>query len=261
MNSPSDTASGAGSSASNILSDSTVLAADHASIHHSVIHAVIEAVKPAVATAVATQIHASLQEPWFALIIEACVAKYMCPSSSGGSAESGSSAMSGSSLNSGSGGEVVSAPAVAHISAGTSHAEIDALCIWDMPCPVCGQQPFANEKVFYEHIVAIGKNRFKSSHIKLKCVMRSTHPQHQLLLQPFLNPAQSYFDSVLDFVNAMRALMTPGSKRVYRPGGTGNIERVRVFINSLLQKRVMAASGNFDDMWLDVGGAAPGNGN
>jgi hypothetical protein len=209
--------------------------------------------KPAVATAVATQIHASLQEPWFSNIIEACVAKFMCPSSSGDSAMTGNSQNSSSSSDNAAAAAAAAAPTTVAATSSGSVVDLDALCSWDVPCPVCGLNTFANEKVYYDHIGAIGKNRFKSGNVKLKCVMRSNDPHHNVLLQPYLNPRQSYYDSVLDFVNAMRALLNPGSKRVYRPGGTGNNVRVRAFINALLQKRVAVASAHVDDMWGDIG--------
>jgi hypothetical protein len=205
-----------------------------------VVSAVIEALKPAVAAAVATQIHTSLQEPWFAHIIETCVSKYMFPSSSGGSARS---AMTSSSSD--------DAALSLQVQVGGSTVDMDALCLWDVPCPVCGEKKFANEKVFYEHIVLIGKNRFKASNVKMKCVMRSDHPEHQQLLKPYMKASQSHFDCVLDFVSEMRSLLTPGSKRVYRPGGTGNNLKVAAFINSRLQHHATSASSAVPDEFGD----------
>jgi hypothetical protein len=220
------------SDASNAVSSADRSALDHFSLHPGVVQAVIEAVTPAVASAVVSQIHVSLQEPWFARIIEGCVAKYVCVTSSGSSGTSNNSLLSSCSG---------SDERQARVSAAAVHAgnvvDMDALCSWDVPCPVCGEKSFANEKVFYEHIVAIGKNRFKAlSNVKLKCAMRPNNPQHDKLLRPYMeaSPHQSYYDSVTDFVNEMRSLLSPGSKRVYRPGGTGNNVKVAAFIRSRL---------------------------
>lgn len=214
---------------------------DSSSNNQSVINAVIEAVKPAVAAAVATQIHSSLQEPWFAHIIETCVSKYMFLSSSGGSARS---AMTSSSSDD-------PAAQSLQVQVGARTVDLDALCLWDVPCPVCGEKKFANEKVFYEHIVLIGKNRFKASNVKMKCIMRSDHPVHQALLKPYMQASPSHFDRVLDFVSEMRSHLTPGSKRVYRPGGTGNNLKVAAFINSRLQHHATTASSAVHDEFGD----------
>lgn len=204
---------------------------DSSSNNQSAVHAVIEALKPAVAAAVATQIHVSLQEPWFAHIIESCVAKYMCPSSS-----SGGSARSALTSSSSDDAAAQSQPAT------VGAIDMDALCSWDVPCPVCGEKQFANEKVYYEHIGLISKNRFKASNVKMKCVMRSDNPEHLALLKPYMQASQSHFDCVVDFVSEMRSLLNPGSKRVYRPGGTGNNLKVAAFINSRLQHQASSAS-------------------
>ena len=124
---------------------------------------------------------------------------------------------------------------------------MDALCLWDVPCPVCGEKKFANEKVFYEHIVLIGKNRFKAFNVKKKCVLRSDRPEHQALLKPYMQASQSHFDCVSDFVNEMRSLLTPGSNHIYRPGGTGNNLKIAAFINSRLQHHATTASSAVPD--------------
>lgn len=114
-------------------------------------------------------------------------------------------------------------------SSASSLCELDALCAFEVACPVCSAVP-ANEKSFYEHIKSMKKNRHRVNDKEYACVLRPSHPDHHLLMSSFLSAGFVWDDCVCAFCDQLTGLLNPGSKRVYRPGGTGNNRRVRAFL-------------------------------
>jgi hypothetical protein len=111
----------------------------------------------------------------------------------------------------------------------SSSASLDELCGFDVCCPVCSAMP-ANEKSFYEHIKALKRNRHRIDEKDFACVLRPSNPDHYQLMSAFEPYGLSWDDRVCAYCDQLIGLLNPGSKRVYRPGGTGNNVRVRAFI-------------------------------
>jgi hypothetical protein len=206
-------------------------------LHSDVVSSIVAAVTPAVTSAV----KASLQERWFTDMIQASVRGYLSTSSSGSSnsRESFDSLSSGVSSN-----------------LSSSLKELDSLCVWKVPCPVCGEGTFANEKVFDEHLKLILKNQRRSCHQRVKCVLRPDKAAHVRLLQRWAT-GQEWEDQAVEFVCDLRALLTPGSKRVYRPGGTGNDVKVKAFLQECLS--VQPHSSPCSAVYNDPHSALPSN--
>jgi len=193
-----------------------------ARVSHDLVAAVVSAVRPAVTAAVNDAVRSSLQETWFSQLIQESVQKFLVSSSSsGGSCSSSSESLVGVQ------GSVLVETACA------AAAKLDSLCLWHVPCPVCGEKTFANEKVFDEHLKLIIKNISGRQRKKSKCVLLCDNDFHVRLLERW-NNGQNWDGQVVDFVDSLRSLLNPGSKKVYRPGGTGNDIKVKAFIQSCL---------------------------
>lgn len=155
--------------------------------------------------------------------VEACLIDYshQHSSSTGATTHSGSSfSQSGLAVSNG-GDQSQGSQAV---------CDLDVLCAWPLPCPICGEDNFANEKTFDLHLKSAFKYRFQTGNDKLKCVLRD--PQHRQLLRCFAQPNFSWWDQAEAFIRALRKLLNPGAKAVYRPGGTGNHVRVSQFLKN-----------------------------
>ena len=213
---------------------------DGASPNH-LVTAVLKAVEPLVVSAVGAQIRCSLSEPWFSDIIRAAVQHILasgstCHSAGTSSQSSITSSGSGASNISADQGERTSGLAIGGQPAcsGASACEppSEANIIWDVPCPVC-QFVSASEAAFVEHIKLISVNRHLGWNHKIKCVLRQNNDYHQKLLKRFVLHNE-WLDAVPEFVAELRSMTNPGSKRQFRPGGTGNNRKIRRFVQECL---------------------------
>ena len=162
------------------------------------------------------------------ITVEKCLQEYVKSLVS-----SSSPVLSSQNSSSGSSGVVACDVLVGDASPG-GISNLDVLCLWPVACPVCGANTFANEKVFDEHIKHLYAHRHQAYNMKLHCVLRDDNPQHAALLSSWVRSNVSWFDKVEIFCKSLRALLTPGAKAVYRPGGTGNHVKVQSFIQSCL---------------------------
>ena len=214
------------------------------------------AVDPAIAAAVKKQIEISLREPWFAEIIRAAVLQQlMASSSASGSSQSNLSQSSQSSAgcdgfavaqaNGSQLAEPVASASDAMSAGGSNLMPVGSLAeanvLWDVPCPCCGFLS-VNENAFVEHIKLIVSNRHQGANPKIKCVMRRNNERHVKLLQRWTRNQFSWTDSVCEFVTELRSNCNPGSKRVYRPGGTGNNRKVKKFVAESLSSAAFTAT-------------------
>lgn len=206
---------------------------------------------------VRSQLKTSLQEPWFAAIIEDSILRHIqhIQGSQIGTASSQSSLsqLSQSSLSSSAGSGDIAAMSlravapilVADVGSQTLQAEgsnplavgssgvlTEANLDWDVPCPCC-LKVSPNEAAFVEHIKLIVRNRHLGTNPIIKCVMRETNIRHRQLLSRWTQEC-SWLDSVCEFVAELRSCCNPGSKRVHRPGGTGNNRKIKKFITQCL---------------------------
>jgi hypothetical protein len=203
-----------------------------------------------------SQLIASLQEPWFAEIIDAAISRLIqkvhvsqvgLGFSQPPSSQSSLSQLSQSSLSSSTGSDEIAAMSLqAHVpilsedvgsqtmQAEGSYSQADgaANLYWDVPCPCC-LSVSASEAAFVEHIKLININRHLGANPNIKCVMRQASSRHRQLLSHWIQ-GSSWLDSVSEFVAELRSFCNPGSKKVYRPGGTGNNRKVKKFIAQLL---------------------------
>jgi hypothetical protein len=123
-------------------------------------------------------------------------------------------------------------------SQGGEAAGFDSMCLWPLPCFICGSTDFANEKVFYDHIKTAYDSRHQSSSAR-KCVMRQENPEHVKLIAGFMTEGMPWWDAVGTFLLAARKTLTPGAKAVYR-NGTGNHIKLQNFLH---QCRLYNAAG------------------
>jgi len=216
--------------------------------------AIRAAVEPAVSAAVKKQIELSFREPWFAEIIRAAVRQQLMATPSGsGSSQSNLSQSSLSSAGSGGfpvaqgyGSQLAEAVASQAMQAGGSNlmpvrSLDEANVLWDVPCPCCDFLS-VNENAFVEHIKLIVSNRNQGANPKIKCVMRRNNDRHVKLLHRWTQNQVSWTDSVCEFVTELRSHCNPGSKRVYRPGGTGNNRKVKKFVAESLSYAAITAT-------------------
>ena len=201
-----------------------------------IVSAIVKALEPVVAASVAAQMQISLREPWFADIIRVTVHQYLSTSASG-SSQSHHSLSSRDSANlsqssNGSSGSISGNSAPIGVVVGVLVQPLEANLLWDVPCPVCSKV-LSNENVFSEHIKLIVANRTFGYNSKFKCVFRENNDHHVQLLKRWSHN-QSWPDAVCDFVTALRSLLNPGHRHVYRPGGTGNNRKVRKFVQECL---------------------------
>ena len=216
--------------------------------------AIRAAVEPAVSAAVKKQIELSFREPWFAEIIRAAVRQQLMATPSGsGSSQSNLSQSSLSSAGSGGfpvaqgyGSQLAEAVASQAMQAGGSNlmpvrSLDEANVLWDVPCPCCDFLS-VNENAFVEHIKLIVSNRNQGANPKIKCVMRRNNDRHVKLLHRWTQNQVSWTDSVCEFVTELRSHCNPGSKRVYRPGGTGNNRKVKKFVAESLTYAAISAT-------------------
>ena len=217
---------------------------------------------------VKSQLRTSLQEPWFAAIIESSILKHIDRGVGTVSSQSSLSQLSQSSLtSSGGSGDIAQKEHASMLSAdmgsrtmlaegsnplavgssgslsmqdegsnplavGSSGSLSEANLYWDVPCPCC-LKVSPSEAAFVEHIKLIMSNRRLGANPIIKCVMRENNNRHRQLLSRWTREL-NWLDSVSEFVAEMRSNCNPGSKRVHRPGGTGNNRKIKRFISECL---------------------------
>jgi hypothetical protein len=209
------------------------------------------AADPAVQTTYKKHLESAFREPWFADLIRGVVLPLLATPSDSGSSQSNLSQSSQSSAGSGAvaqdnGSQLSEAVSSQAIEAGGSNlmpgsSYVEANVLWDVPCPCCNVVA-ANENAFVEHMKLIVINRHNGANPKIKCVMRTNNDRHVKLLQRWTQNRLSWCDSVCEFVTEMRSNCNPGSKRVYRPGGTGNNRKVKKFVAECLSLSAITAS-------------------
>ena len=216
--------------------------------------AVIRAVTdPLVQSTYKSHFESAFREAWFSDLIRGAVAQTLLATPSlSGSSHSNLSQSSQSSAGSGAAIAVAKengsplAEAVSYtMEAGGSNlmpgsSLVEANVLWDVPCPCCDAIA-ANENAFVEHMKLIVINRIHGANPKIRCVMRTNNDRHVKLLQRWTQSGVSWLESVHEFVTEMRSNCNPGSKRAYRPGGTGNNRKVKKFVAECMSVSAITA--------------------
>lgn len=210
------------------------------------------AADPAVQTTYKKHFESAFREPWFSDIIRGAVLQQLLATPSvSGSSQSNLSQSSQSSAGSGAVAQVNGSQLAEDVSSQAMEAGgsnlmpgrslVEANVLWDVPCPCCDAIA-ANENAFVEHMKLIVINRIHGGNPKIRCVMRTNNDRHVKLLLRWTQNKLSWFDSVSEFVTEMRSQCNPGSKRVYRPGGTGNNRKVKKFVAECLSLSAITAT-------------------